>query len=284
MVSDKIIKDLEEKALQTRKDIMIQLLGAGGGHSGPSLSIVELCVALYFHHAKLDPNDPYWEERDRIVLSKAHACETIYSCLARKGFISPDLLPTYKHFGSMLQGHADKWSTPGLEYSGGSLGQGLSFSLGVALAARPKSPFDPLRQQSRPKYRVYCICGDGECHEGSVWEAAMSAGHFKVSNLINIVDYNQFASASSIVKGVNLHPLAEKWRAFGWWTVEVDGHNLRQIIDALKMADNVDGMPKCIIARTVKGKGIPQYEASHAHMVSLTETDYEKLIKTIYVP
>jgi len=282
MISDKIIKNLEEKAKQTRKDIMVQLLGAGGGHSGPSLSMVELCVALYFHHAKLDPKNPEWDDRDRIILGKAHACETIYSCLARLGYFSPDLLPTYKHFGSMLQGHADAWSTVGLEYSGGSLGQGLSFALGLALAARAKATYDVARQEGTPTYRVYCITGDGECHEGEIWEAAMAAAHYKCSNLINIVDYNQFSVGISIDKGMELEPFVEKWRAFGWWTTEIDGHNFRQILEALQLADNISGKPKCIIARTVKGKGIPLYEKSHAHMIPLTEKDYERLIDTIY--
>jgi transketolase len=282
MISDKIIKNLEEKAKQIRKDIMVQLVGAGGGHSGPSLSMVELCVALYFHHAKLDPKNPEWEERDRIVLGKAHAAETIYSCLARLGYFSPDLLPTYKHFGSMLQGHADAWSTVGLEYSGGSLGQGLSFALGLALAARAKATYDVARQEGVPNYKIYCICGDGELHEGEIWEAAMAAAHYKCSNLINIVDANQFSVGVSIDKGMDLEPLVEKWQAFGWWATEIDGHNFRQILETLQLADTITGKPKCIIARTVKGKGIPFYEKSHAHMIPVTEQDYERLIDTIY--
>jgi transketolase len=246
------------------------------------MSIVELCVALYFHHAKLDPKNPEWEDRDRIVLGKAHAAETIYSCLARLGYFSPDLLPTYKHFGSMLQGHADAWSTVGLEYSGGSLGQGLSFAFGLALAARAKATYDVARQEGVPNYRVYCICGDGELHEGEIWEAAMAAGHYKCSNLINIVDANQFSVGISIDKGMELEPLVEKWRSFGWWATEIDGHNFRQILETLQLADTITGKPKCIIARTVKGKGIPFYEKSHAHMIPVTEKDYERLIDTIY--
>lgn len=282
MISEKTIKDLEAKALQTRKDIMVQLLGAGGGHSGPSLSMVELCVALYFNHAKLDPKNPEWEDRDRIILGKAHACETVYSCLARLGYFSTDLLPTYKHFGSMLQGHADAWSTVGLDYSGGSLGQGLSFALGLALAARAKAKYDNARQEGTPNHRVYCISGDGECHEGEIWEAAMAAAHYKCSNLIHIIDNNQFSVGITIDKGMQLEPLIEKWRSFGWWAIEIDGHNFRQILGALQLADNISGKPKCIIARTVKGKGIPAYEKSHAHMVPLTKKNYDMLIKTIY--
>jgi transketolase len=182
----------------------------------------------------------------------------------------------------MLQGHADAWSTVGLEYSGGSLGQGLSFALGLALAARAKATYDVARQEGVPNYRVYCICGDGELHEGEIWEAAMAAAHYKCRNLINIVDANQFSVGVSIDKGMDLEPLVEKWRAFGWWATEIDGHNFRQILEALQLADTIDGKPKCIIARTVKGKGIPFYEKSHAHMIPVTEKDYERLIDTIY--
>jgi transketolase len=282
MLDEAKIRDLEEKAKQCRRDILTQMLGSGGGHLGPSLSIVELCVALYFHHARLNPENPDWELRDRIVLSKAHACETIYSCLARRGFFSPDLLPKYKHLGSPLQGHADAWATRGLEYSGGSLGQGLGFCVGLALAARIKSPYNILRRGPDYQYRVYCICGDGETHEGKIWEAAMAAGYYKLSNLVNIIDYNQFSARSSIVGGMDLEPLAEKWRAFGWWTTEIDGHNFREIIETLEKIDKIAGMPKCIIAHTIKGKGIPYYEKTHEHMISFTQKDYDKLVNTIY--
>ena len=282
-ISDEEIKRLSEIAKQVRKDIMVQLLGAGGGHIGPSLSIVEICVALYFNHAKLDPKNPYWEERDRIVLSKAHACETIYSCLARKGYFSPDILPTYKHFGSILQGHADAWATVGLEYSGGSLGQGLGFSIGLALAARMKTKHNAMRGGPDYTYRVFCICGDGETQEGDVWEAAMAASQYKLWNLVNIIDYNQFSAMGSIASSVDLEPLAEKWRSFGWWTTEIDGHNLREILETLKKCDNIP-MPKCIIARTTKGKGIPYFEKSHDHMLydrAIFDL-YDKVINTIY--
>jgi len=282
MISDKVIEDLRGKALQCRKDVLTMLRGSGMGHGGPSMSMVELCVALYFHHAKLDPKNPEWDDRDRIVLSKAHACETIYSCLARLGYFSPDLFPTYEHFGSMLQGHADAWSTPGLEYSGGSLGQGLGFSVGLALASRLKSPYNPLRRGPDYKYRVFCICGDTETMEGDVWEAAYAASHYKLSNLVNIIDYNQFGAYTSIGHEGWLEPLIEKWRAFGWWTTEIDGHNLREIIATLEKIDNISGKPKCIIARTVKGKGIPFYEMTHAHMFPVNEVAYQQAMKTVY--
>lgn len=282
MVSDKVIEDLREKALQTRKDVLTMLRGSGVGHAGPSLSLVELCVALYFHHAKLDPENIMWDERDRIVLAKAHACETIYSCLARRGYFSPDVFPTYEEFGSILQGHADMWATRGLEYSGGSLGQGLGFSVGLSLAARLKSPYHKIRRGPDYKYRVFCICGDSETMEGDVWEAAFAASHHKLSNLVNIIDYNQFGAYTSIGEESWLEPLMDKWRAFGWWTTEIDGHNLREIIETLEKIDNISGVPKCIIARTTKGKGVPYFEQTHLHFTGFTEEDYQRSMKAVY--
>ncbi|MDQ1279081.1 MAG: transketolase [Thermoproteota archaeon] len=285
MIDEAKVKDLEAKAKQIRRDIMVQLVGAGGGHPGPSLSIVEICTALYFSHAKLDPKNPTWEDRDRIVLGKAHACETIYACLARRGYFSPEILPTYKHFGSILQGHADAWATVGLEYSGGSLGQGLGFALGLALAARIKTPYNVMRQAPDYKYRIFCICGDGETMEGDIWEAAMSASSYKLPNLINIVDYNQFSASMATSSGgqsVDLEPIVEKWRAFGWWVTEVDGHNIRQLLETLQMADNIPTKPKCIIAHTVKGKGIPYFEQTHVHMPDVSKELYDKVIDTVY--
>ena len=282
MVSDKVIEDLRAKALRCRRDILTMLRGSGVGHAGPSLSVVEICVALYFHHAKLDPKNPDWDERDRIVLAKAHACETIYSCLARLGYFSPEVFPTYQHFGSILQGHADAWATKGLEYSGGSLGQGLPFSVGLALAARLKSPYNRMRRGPDYKYRVFCICGDAEIMEGDVWEAAQAASYHKLSNLVNIIDNNQFGAYTSLGESGWLEPLADRWRAFGWWTTEIDGHNLREIIETLEKIDNITGKPKCIIAHTTKGKGIPYFEETHLHFGRFTEEDYQRSIKTIY--
>ena len=279
MISEEEIKKLEGIAKQVRKDILVQLLGAGGGHVGPSLSIVELCVALYFHHAKLDPKNPDWEGRDRIVLSKAHACETIYSCLARLGYFSPDILPTYKQFDSILQGHADAWATVGLEYSGGSLGQGLGFSLGLALASRIKTPYNMRRHGPDYNYRVYCIHGDGETAEGEVWEAAFAAGHYKLSNLVNIIDNNQFGGGIAMM---NMEPCLDKWRAFGWYATEIDGHNFREILETLQKVDKITGKPKCILAHTVKGKGIPYFEKTHDHQISMSQELYDKVIDTIY--
>lgn len=282
MVSDKIIEELRDRAIQTRRDILTQIRASGVGHAGPSLSIVELCTSLYFHHAKLDPKNPEWDDRDRIVLAKAHACETIYSCLARLGYFSPDVLTTYERFGSPLQGHADAWATVGLEYSGGSLGQGLPFSIGLSLASRLKSPYNKMRRGADYKYRVFCICGDCETMEGDNWEAALAAGYHRLSNLVNIIDYNQFGAYTSVGHDKWLEPLVDKWEAFGWWVTEIDGHNLREIIDTLEKVDNISGRPKCIIAHTVKGKGIPYFEDTHLHFTRFKDEDYQRCINTIY--
>lgn len=283
MHSERLIAELEDRAKQCRRDIFTMLLGAGGGHVGPSLSLVELCVALFFHHAALDPARPEWALRDRIVLGKAHACETLYACMGRLGFFSPDLFPTYKHFGSILQGHADAWATRGIEYSGGSLGQGLSFALGLALAARHTTAYNRMRRGPDYPYRVFCLSGDGEIHEGNIWEAAMAASHYQLSNLVHIIDYNQFSASTSIVEGMNVEPLVDKWRAFGWWTAEIDGHNLAQILDTLDLVDKIPGAPKCIIAHTVKGKGVPYYEETHLHMPAVTQEDYDRALATLYM-
>jgi transketolase len=243
------------------------------------MSILEIVTALYFHHMKLHPEDYDWPERDRLVLSKAHCCEAIYAILPEIGYVPHAALDTYYRYKSPFQGHADRWCTPGIDYSGGSLGQGLSFAIGMAMAEKikmaanpPESPFPQflprLTPIYNPLYRTYCIVGDGECHEGQIWEAAMFANKYKLDNLIVIVDYNKFSLDGPTEEIMPLAPFDEKWRAFGWWVKEIDGHNLREIVDTLDLAANLygDGKPKCIIAHTVKGKGIPVWEETHSHL------------------
>ena len=274
MISDEEIKDLEEKAKQVRKDIMVQLVGAGGGHAGPSLSIVEICVALYFYHAKLDPKNPEWEERDRIVLSKAHACETVYSCLARLGFFSPDILPTYKHFGSMLQGHPANTRTPGVEVSTGSLGQGLSFGIGVALAGK----------LDNRDYNVYVLIGDGESEEGQVWEAAASASYHKLDNLAVLLDRNMLQIDGCTEDIVALESIRERWKAFGWHVIEIDGHNMSQILEALHKADEYKGKPTMIIMSTIKGTGVSFMENTHKwHYRAASEEETKRALEELEV-
>jgi transketolase len=276
---EKLIQELEEKLNVVRHNIFRIFDSSLGGHCGGTMSILEIVTALYFHHLRIDPNDCDWPERDRLVLSKAHCCEAIYAILPEIGYVPHEALDTYYRYKSPFQGHADRWCTPGIDYSGGSLGQGLSFAMGMAMAEKikmaanpPESPFPQflprLTPIYNPVYRTYCIVGDGECHEGQIWEAAMFANKYKLDNLIVIVDYNKFSLDGPTEEIMPLAPLDEKWRAFGWWVKEIDGHNLREIVDTLDLACNLygDGRPKCIIAHTVKGKGIPVWEETHSHL------------------
>ena len=272
-----VIKDLEGKVKVVRRNIMRIFESSHLGHCGGTMSLVEIVTALYFHHLKLDPNNCDWPERDRFVLSKAHAAEAIYAILPEIGYVSEETLDKYYCYRSQFQGHADRWCTPGIDYSGGSLGQGLSFAAGLAMTEKMKTADNPpilgstnvpkYVMKYNPTYRVYCIVGDGECAEGEIWEAAMFAGKYKLDNLINIVDYNKYSIDGPVEQVMPLAPLDAKFRDFGWWVKEIDGHNLTEIVDTLDLANNLygDGKPKCIIAHTVKGHGIPLWESTHMH-------------------
>ena len=275
--SEELIKDLEKKADIVRRNVFTIFDASRMGHAGGTMSLVEIVTALYFHHLKIDPKNYDWPERDRVVLSKAHCCEAIYAILVEQGVLPRETLKTYYRYGSPLQGHADRWCTPGIDYSGGSLGQGLSFANGLAYAEKLKAIINPPSLESamprfirkdNPVYRVYSIIGDGECHEGQIWEAAMFANKYKLDNLINIVDYNKFSLDGPSNEVMQLEPFVEKWKSFGWYVVEVDGHNLRQLVDVFDLVSNQygDGRPKCIIAHTVKGHGVPYWEDAHTHI------------------
>lgn len=229
-----------------RRDIVEMTHAAGSGHPGGSLSAVELMVGLYFETMRHNPEDPKWVDRDRFILSKGHACPVLYSVLARTGYFSPDELLTLRKLGSRLQGHPDMLSLPMLDNSSGSLGQGLSVSNGLAIAAR-------LNKQD---YRVYCLLGDGELQEGQVWEAIMSAAHYKLDNVCAIVDYNNLQIDGCCEDVMGIAPLADKWRAFNWHVIEIDGHDMSQVLAAYEEAATTVGKPSVIIARTVKGKGV----------------------------
>jgi transketolase len=249
---------LDDVVLACRSNILDILEAGAIGHSGGSLSILETLVALYFEIAKINPKDPKWEDRDRIVLSKSHACEAMYAVLGEKGFFPKEKFKEFLHFNSMLQGHAEI-CTPGVEYSGGSLGQGISFACGLAYSARLK----------KKKHKVFCILGDGECHEGEVWEAAMFASHYKLDNLYVIVDYNHYCTLGDVDEIMNLKPLDDKWRSFGWETIyEKDGNNITKLINDFNELEKISGKPKCIIANTLKNNGVPIWEKEHIHHVS----------------
>lgn len=218
---------------------------------------MQILVSLYFEVARVDPRDPTWEQRDRIVLSKGHACEAMYAVLAERGFFPKERFKEYLEFASGLQGHTEI-TTPGVEYSGGSLGQGISFACGVAYAAK-------LRKKG---HRVFCLVGDGECHEGSVWEAAMFASHYRLDNLFVLVDFNHYGDHADVDKLMNLQPFEEKWRSFGWEARFVPkGNDVQEITNALR-SFREEGKPKCLVADTVKNFGVPLWEKKHLHQTA----------------
>ena len=240
------VEELKAVAKKLRRHIITMTGKAGSGHPGGSLSSVEIVTTLYWKVLQHSPTDPQWADRDRFILSKGHVAPLLYAVLAECGYFPVAELSTLRQMDSRLQGHADRTITPGVEMSSGSLGQGLSFAIGVALAGR-------LNSQS---YRVYVLLGDGECDEGQVWEGAMAAAHFKLDSLVAIVDNNGLQISGWNCDVMNLEPLNKKWEAFGWHVIEVDGHDLTQLFNAFEQAKLVRGQPTVIIAHTVKGKGV----------------------------
>ncbi|MBI5415212.1 MAG: transketolase [Candidatus Omnitrophica bacterium] len=239
------IPALKAKALQVRKEILETLHRAGSGHPGGSLSSVEILLSLYDYKMNHRPQDPRWEDRDRLIVSKGHITPGVYVVLAGCGYFPKEELKTFRKFNSRLQGHVHT-KVPGVEFNTGSLGHGLSVANGVALGAR----------LLKKNFRVYCLLGDGEIQEGSVWEAAMAGAHYKLDRVCAIVDYNKVQENGPVKEIKNLEPLAEKWRSFGWHTIEVDGHNFEKLFKALDEATGVQDKPSVIIAHTIKGKGV----------------------------
>ena len=240
------LEELKEKAARIRYDIISMIGEAGSGHPGGSLSIVELLTALYGYILNVDPRNPQKLERDRLILSKGHAAPALYAVLAAYGFFPCSELRNFRRLGSPLQGHPGMRKLPGIEISTGSLGQGLSVANGMALAAK-------LNAES---WRVFVILGDGEIQEGQIWEAAMTAAHYRLDNVIAFLDYNRLQIDGSTSEVMSLGSPAEKWRAFGWDVTEIDGHNFQEIIDAVERTRQSKGRPSMIIAHTVKGKGV----------------------------
>lgn len=245
MLDVKKIKELEEKARQIRIMIIEMLSRAGSGHPGGSLSSTDILTCLYFSIMRHNPHDPAWPDRDRFHLSKGHCCPALYAVLAECGYFAKSELAMLRKFGCMLQGHPDR-HTSGIEVSSGSLGQGLSVALGMSLAGK----------LDKKDYRVYCLMGDGEIQEGNIWEAAMAASHYKCDNLCAILDYNGFQIDGRVSEVMGIEPLAEKWRAFGWYVLEIDGHNMGSIHKAFDTAKKNKEKPTIVIAKTIKGKGV----------------------------
>jgi transketolase len=246
MIDETKLGELESRARELRYHI-VRMMGANKPHHfGGSLSTVELLTALYFYKMRYDPSNPNWPERDWFVMSKGHGVPTQYAALAMLGVIPMEELPRLKRLGSILQGHPNACMTPGIEACTGSLGQGLSFANGIAMALRIKGLSS----------RVYALLGDGELQEGQVWEAAMGATTHNLDNVTALVDRNLLKSQGMVDEAKLLEPLAQKWQAFGWHATVIDGHNLREISQALDAAGNIKGQPTVIIAKTVKGKGV----------------------------
>ncbi len=236
---------LKEIAKEIRKQSLIMTNKAGSGHPGGSLSCAEILSVLFFYAMRFDSKNPKWADRDRFIMSKGHATPGLYSAMAEAGFFPKEELATYRQLNSRLSGHAAT-STPGVEICTGSLGQGLSVGNGIALAGKLDAK----------NYKVFVILGDGELQEGEIWEAAKSAAHYRLDNVIAIVDRNGLQQNGPTEKLMHLEPLADKFMAFGWHTIEVDGHNVRELMNAFDLASNIKGKPKMIIAKTVKGKGV----------------------------
>ncbi len=250
--SSQQIKRLEGIAKQIRRLIIQMLMRAGSGHPGGSLSATDLLTCLYFGNysdgsplLRYNPKHPEWPERDRFHMSKGHCCPLWYAILAKTGYYPVEELWTLRKLGSLLQGHPDR-RTPGVEVASGSLGQGLSVGLGMSLAAKI----------DKRDYRVYVLLGDGEIQEGNIWEAAMAAAHYSCDNLYAILDYNRFQIDGKTEEIMNLEPILDKWKAFGWHVIETDGHSIKDILCAFEQARDKKGKPKIIIAHTIKGKGV----------------------------
>ncbi len=268
------ITQLKEKARIIRKDIINMLTEAKSGHPGGSLSAVEIMVYLYFEEMQVDPKDPKNEDRDRFVLSKGHGAPVLYSVLAEKGYFPKEELMKLRKINSMLQGHPDMKETPGVDISTGSLGQGLSAANGMALAGK----------LDKKDYNVYVLIGDGEMQEGQIWEAAMTAAHYKLDNIIAFIDNNGLQIDGFNKDVMNIEPIKEKWQAFGWNTLNIDGHNFEEIEEAIIKAKNTKGKPTAIIAKTIKGKGVSFMENQAGwHGVAPNKDQAEQALKELEV-
>lgn len=263
---------LREKAREVRREILKMLTLAGSGHTGGSLSSADIVTALYFHKMRHKPDQPDWPDRDRFILSKGHAAPLLYAVLALSGYFDRGLLKTLRKIDSPLQGHPSSKMLKGVEVSTGSLGQGLSIANGIALGLRLEGS----------KAKVYCLLGDGELQEGQVWEAAMTASHYRLDNLCAIIDNNGLQIDGFCCDVMRIEPLTDKWSAFGWHVIDIDGHDMEQILNALDEADTVKGKPTMIIARTIKGKGVSIFEGkARYHGIAPTEEELKIALKEL---
>ena len=266
------IEDLKKMAKQIRKDIIDQVYFAKSGHPGGSLSIADIMTALYFSELRVDEKNPRWEERDRLVLSKGHCSPALYATLAERGFFEKENLKMFRKIDGILQGHPDLNKVPGVDMTSGSLGQGLSVANGMAISAK----------MEKKDYRVYCVLGDGEIEEGQVWEAAMTSNKYKLDNLCVIVDNNNLQIDGTIEEVMSSYPIDKKFESFGFNVIVIDGHNFEDILNAFEKAKNTKNMPTCIVAKTIKGKGISFMEnKAEWHGKAPNEEQYMQALKEL---
>lgn len=268
-IADEAIVELQRMAWRLRLDALAMIYQRQNGHPGGSLSVAEILSALYFHHLRIDPRTPDWPERDRFLLSKGHASAILYAALARRGFFPLQDLAGWGRLDAHLQGHPDRLKTPGVDMTSGLLGHGVSIGVGLALSARLKGQ----------GYRTTVLLGDGECQAGVVWEGAMAAGKFHLANLTVIVDCNGVQLDGPVAQIMPIEPLEAKWRAFGFSVLEIDGHDVRQVLEALQTASQAAEGPTAILARTVKGKGVSFMEnRSQWHGIAPNDAEYAQAV------
>ena len=266
------IEDLKQKAKEIRKDIIEEVYNAKSGHPGGSLSIADIMAVLYFNELRIDEKNPRWEDRDRVVLSKGHCSPALYAALAERGFFSKDTLKSFRKIDSNLQGHPDLNKVQGVDMTSGSLGQGLSVANGMAISAK----------MDNKDYRVYVILGDGEIEEGQVWEAAMTANKYKLDNLCVIVDNNNLQIDGTIEEVMSSYPIDEKFKSFGFNVLNIDGNNIEEIINAFESAKKTKDKPTCIIAKTIKGKGVSFMEnKAEWHGKAPSEEEYNEAMREL---
>ena len=271
-IQNKTIDELKKIAKKIRLGIIDAVYYGKSGHPGGSLSIADIMTVLYFDEMNIDSEKPDWEERDRLVLSKGHCSPALYSALAYRGFFPIEDLKTFRNINSYLQGHPDRKHIPGVDMTTGSLGQGLSAANGMAIAGKIENK----------NYRVYCILGDGELEEGQIWEAAMSANKYKLDNLCVIIDNNNLQIDGTIDEVMSSKPIDEKFRSFGFEIIKIDGHNLEEIKSAFEVAINIKNKPVCIIANTIKGKGVSYMENKPEwHGKAPNDEEYKQAVEDI---
>ncbi len=271
-IDRKVIKELEEVARKIRCHIITMVKDAQVGHIGGSFSVTDILTSLYFNILNIDSQNPKWADRDRLVVSKGHAATAIYSSLAERGFFPVEELSTFGKIGSILQIHPDMTKVSGIDASTGSLGQGLSIGLGMALAAK----------LDKKDYHTYVILGDGEIQEGQIWESAMFASNYKIDNLTAILDYNNIQGVGNVSETMRITPVKEKWISFGWHTIDIDGHDFYQIISSINEAKAIKGVPTIIIAKTIKGKGVSfMQNTCEWHGKVPCNEEYEKALREL---